>query len=83
MRLATPTWLRMPMPTMLTLQMRASPTTSAAPSVGTTLALSRSMVFWKSLRCTVKLKSVLPSLLTFWMITSTSMLASATAPRIW
>ena len=33
-------------------------------------------------RGTVKEKSVVPSLPTFWMIMSTSMLASATAPKI-
>ena len=43
--LATPTWLRMPMPTMLTLQIFGSPITSAAPSAGTILSFSRSIVF--------------------------------------
>ncbi len=81
--LAMPTWLRMPMPTMETLQILVSPSTRSVPRVGTTLVLSTSRQRAYSLRCTVKLKSVLPSWLTFWMMTSTSMLASATAPRIW
>ena len=42
--LATPTWLRMPMPTMLTLQILVSPATSCAPSSGSTFSLSSSTV---------------------------------------
>ena len=48
-------------------------------ATGAASVLARS----RSPRGTVKLKSVMPSLLRFWMITSTSILASATAHRIW
>ena len=41
---ATPTWLRMPMPTIETLQIFGSPTTSLAPVAGTTLPFSSSIV---------------------------------------
>ena len=37
---------------------------------------------WYSLRWTVNEKSVMPSVDAFWMIMSTSMLASAMGPRI-
>jgi aspartate kinase len=43
---ATPTWLRMPMPTIETLQMRASPETSLAPVAGATCVFRRSRVRW-------------------------------------
>ncbi len=42
--LATPTWLRMPMPTIETLQIFGSPSTVSAPVAGATLFLSRSIV---------------------------------------
>ena len=41
---AMPTWLRMPMPTMLTLQILVSPSMWSVPRLGSTLALSRSTV---------------------------------------
>ena len=46
MRLATPTCERMPMPTMLTLQIFGSPSTFSAPVRGTTTVCSRSIVRW-------------------------------------
>ena len=52
------------------------------PVAGAIFDFSSSITRAKSLLCTVNEKSVLPSRDTFWMMTSTSMLASATAPRI-
>jgi hypothetical protein len=44
--LATPTCERMPIPTMLTLQILASPDSFSAPVAGMTAVFSRSIVRW-------------------------------------
>ena len=59
-----------------------SPDTLAAPMCPFTLSFRIARARWYSPRGTVKVKSVLPSTDWFWMIMSTSMLASATGPRI-
>src|SRR5574343_1388949 len=79
---ATPGCERMPTPTADTLQILLSPVTSRAPSLALTSSRMPIALAY-SPRFTVKEKSVVPSWPTFWMIMSTSMLASAMAPRIW
>ena len=76
-----PAWVRMPMPTSETLAMRSSPTMPCAPMAGFTFVSRISIARLNSLRCTVKEKSVMPSVEAFWMIMSTSMLASAIGPE--
>src|SRR6266481_3626786 len=81
-------WLAMPAcvliatPTTETLQIFGSPRMSAALMWSLTCLLSTSSAFWYSFRCTVNDKSVMPSTPAFWMIMSTSMLASPIGPRM-
>ena len=82
-RWATPVWVRMPTPTTLTLD--SSPWYSGAVSA------PRSLHSWsttgrmscKSPRSTVKLMLAVLSSNTFWMMSSTMMLAPAMSPKIW
>ncbi len=76
-RAATPALFFMPTPTMETLAMFSSLNTLPAPiSAATGLTIAR--VFFKSPLGTVNVRSVWPSMLVFWMIISTTMLAAAT-----
>src|SRR5438552_3300888 len=80
MRDAMPACVRMPMPTIDTLATSSWPATPCAP-ISRAVA-SRSPFAWsKSPRDTVKVRSVVPSALAFWMIMSTTMLARAIGPK--
>ncbi|MNY36379.1 hypothetical protein D3C86_1708630 [compost metagenome] len=81
--LAMPTCERMPTPTTDTFDTFGSPDTLAAPIWPFTLSVRMVSARWYSPRGTVNVKSVLPSTDWFWMIMSTSILASAIGPRIW
>ena len=70
------------MPTIDTLATLSSDNTSLAPTAGAMEPLSNARVRLNSLRCTVKVKSVVPATDWFCTIISTSILASATLPKI-
>jgi len=78
---ATPVWLRIPAPTIETLIIFLSAITEAAPNSFPT-PCSISKAFFASDFETVKVRSALPSLLTFWIIISTIILASAMGLKI-
>ena len=80
--LATPTCERMPMPTAETLATLSLPITATAPTAGAMVFFTSSIALLYSERFTVNEKSVVPSLLWFWMIMSTSMFAAAIGPKM-
>jgi len=79
---ATPEWLFIPTPTMDTFAMCSSPKTLSAPILLATLRLI-SIAWRKSALGTVKVTSVRPSALVFWMIISTTMPTSPIGLKIW
>ena len=80
-RLAIPACERIPTPTTDILAIVASPFIFLAPSSCLTCSI-RAYVLSKSLRCTVKVKSVQPSSEIFCTIISISILALVTGPSI-
>src|SRR5437660_6104633 len=80
MRDAMPACVRMPMPTIDTLATSSWPATPCAP-ISRAVASRSPFACSKSPRDTVKVKSVVPSALAFWMIMSTTMLARAIGPK--
>src|SRR5947208_5867004 len=80
MRDAMPACVRMPMPTIDTLATSSWPATPCAP-ISRAVASRSPFALSKSPRDTVKVKSVVPSALAFWMIMSTTMLARAIGPK--
>src|SRR6266446_2403846 len=80
MRDAMPACVRMPMPTIDTLATSSWPATPCAP-ISRAVASRSPFALSKSPRDTVKVRSVVPSALAFWMIMSTTMLARAIGPK--
>src|SRR5437870_6996003 len=80
MRDAMPACVRMPMPTIDTLATSVWPATPWAP-MSFAVASTSALAWSKSPRGTVKVRSVVPSALAFWMIMSTTMLARAMGPK--
>src|SRR6266566_133223 len=80
MRDAMPACVRMPMPTIDTLATSSWPATPCAP-ISRAVASRSPFACSKSPRGTVKVRSVVPSALAFWMIMSTTMLARAIGPK--
>src|SRR5437773_1926957 len=80
MRDAMPACVRMPMPTIDTLATSVWPATPWAP-MSFAVASTSALAWSKSPRGTVKVRSVVPSALAFWMIMSTTMLARAIGPK--
>src|SRR5438132_7650306 len=80
MRAAMPACVRIPMPTIDTLATSSWPATPCAP-ISRAVASRSPFALSKSPRDTVKVRSVVPSALAFWMIMSTTMLARAIGPK--
>src|SRR5213078_968637 len=80
MRAAMPACVRMPTPTIDTLATSSCPAMPCAP-ISRAVASRSPFAVSKSPRDTVKVKSVVPSALAFWMIMSTTMLARAIGPK--
>src|SRR2546426_3425738 len=80
MRDAMPACVRIPMPTIDTLATSSWPATPCAP-ISRAVASRSPFALSKSPRDTVKVRSVVPSALAFWMIMSTTMLARAIGPK--
>src|SRR5213594_247149 len=80
MRDAMPACVRIPMPTIDTLATSSWPVTPCAP-ISRAVASRSPFACSKSPRGTVKVRSVVPSALAFWMIMSTTMLARAIGPK--
>src|SRR6266571_1441873 len=80
MRDAMPACVRIPMPTIDTLATSTLPATPCAP-ISRAVASRSPFACSKSPRGTVKVRSVVPSALAFWMIMSTTMLARAIGPK--
>src|SRR5437870_902462 len=80
MRDAMPACVRIPMPTIDTLATSSWPATPCA-QISRAVASRSPFALSKSPRDTVKVRSVVPSALAFWMIMSTTMLARAIGPK--
>nr|WP_276602728.1 hypothetical protein [Nannocystis pusilla] len=79
---ATPAWVRMPTPTIEILQMSGSLRISIGPASGSSRLRRPATAFLRSFSGTVKVTSVEPPRLAFWMIMSTTMSAPARTPKI-